>query len=231
LLVGYLILLSLGLWLLLRRIVNQISERVTPDLTPATVSRRAIATWAMASVLVIVPIGATLSPAWSAISSLFVSGEIRQVETPHIGTREDAEKADKKNISDLRNLSRVHPDISGINQPGDVYQYEIVLQESRPVLWSYIWCATSWQIVDLNFKNIKLEFFIDGKAIPGESVAVKAFISNNLKCREYYSVVNTWPRGRFQLETRVTFLKDINDGLDEYPAGTHYFRYTVTVKH
>ena len=70
LLVGYLILLSLGLWWLLRKIVNEISKRVTPDLTPATVSRRFIATWAVACALVIIPIGATLSPAWKAIHIL-----------------------------------------------------------------------------------------------------------------------------------------------------------------
>jgi RsiW-degrading membrane proteinase PrsW (M82 family) len=70
LLVGYLILLSLGLWWLMRKIINGISDRVTPDLTPATVSRRLIAAWAVACVLVIIPIGATLSPAWDSIRKL-----------------------------------------------------------------------------------------------------------------------------------------------------------------
>jgi hypothetical protein len=70
LLVGYLTLLSLGLWWLLRKILNEISERVTPDLTPATVSRRAIAAWAVACALIIIPIGATLSPAWKEIRAL-----------------------------------------------------------------------------------------------------------------------------------------------------------------
>jgi len=68
--IGYLILLSIGLWWLLRRIVNQISEHITPDLTPATVSRKAVAVWALACALVIVPIGATLSPAWNSIQNL-----------------------------------------------------------------------------------------------------------------------------------------------------------------
>lgn len=74
LLVGYLVLLSLGLWWLLRKIVNEISERVTPDLTSATVSRRFIAIWAVACVLVIIPIGATLSPAWDEIRVLLFGG-------------------------------------------------------------------------------------------------------------------------------------------------------------
>jgi hypothetical protein len=72
LLIGYLILLSAGLWWLLRRITNQISERVTPSLEPASVSRRAIAVWAVACALVIIPIGATLSPAWDSIQKLIL---------------------------------------------------------------------------------------------------------------------------------------------------------------
>ena len=70
LLIGYLILLSFGLWWLLRRIVNQISGRITPDVMPVSVSRKAIAVWAVACALVIVPIGATLSPAWDSIQKL-----------------------------------------------------------------------------------------------------------------------------------------------------------------
>lgn len=72
LLVGYLILLSLGLWWLLKRILDQISEGVTPDLTPAAVSKRAIAAWAVACVAIIIPIGATLSPAWESIRKLIL---------------------------------------------------------------------------------------------------------------------------------------------------------------
>ena len=70
LLVGYLILLSLGLWWLMRRIVNGISDRIAPSLTPVAVSRRLIATWAVACALVLIPIGATLSPAWDSIRRL-----------------------------------------------------------------------------------------------------------------------------------------------------------------
>jgi len=72
LLIGYLVLLSLGLWWLLRKIVNGISERISPDLTPATVSRRAIAIWAVACTAIIIPIGATLSPAWASIQKLIL---------------------------------------------------------------------------------------------------------------------------------------------------------------
>jgi len=74
LLVGYLILLSAGLWWLLRKIVNELSEGITLDLTPATVSRRAVAVWALACAVIIIPIGAALSPTWNAIQKLLMGG-------------------------------------------------------------------------------------------------------------------------------------------------------------
>ena len=74
LLIGYLVLLSLGLWWLLRKIVNEISERVTPDLEPVNVSRRLIAVWAIGCAAIIIPIGAALSPAWNEIRVLLFGG-------------------------------------------------------------------------------------------------------------------------------------------------------------
>ena len=76
LLVGYLILLSFGLWWLMRRIVRELSTNVQTDLTPVPVSRKAVALWALSSALVIIPIGAVLSPAWESIRGL-LSGIIK----------------------------------------------------------------------------------------------------------------------------------------------------------
>jgi RsiW-degrading membrane proteinase PrsW (M82 family) len=72
LLIGYLVLLSAGLWLLLRRIVTGLSRNVQADLAPALVSRRALAAWAVACAAIIIPIGATLSPAWQEIQKVIL---------------------------------------------------------------------------------------------------------------------------------------------------------------
>ncbi len=58
----------------MRKITNGISERVTSDLSPATISRYLIALWAVACTAVIIPIGATLSPAWDSIQKLIIQG-------------------------------------------------------------------------------------------------------------------------------------------------------------
>lgn len=70
LLVGYLVVLSLGMWWLLRKIVNQFSADVAPDLSVTALSVRAVAVWAIACAAVVIPIGATLSPAWTSIKTL-----------------------------------------------------------------------------------------------------------------------------------------------------------------
>jgi RsiW-degrading membrane proteinase PrsW (M82 family) len=70
LLIAYLFLLSIGLWWILRRIVNRLSEGLIPDLTPTLLSRRALAAWAVACTAVIIPIGAALSPAWTSIRTI-----------------------------------------------------------------------------------------------------------------------------------------------------------------
>jgi len=72
LLIGYLVLLSVGLWWMLRRIVTGLSQNVQSDPTPASVSRRLIATWAVACAFIIIPIGATLSPVWVSIRKIIL---------------------------------------------------------------------------------------------------------------------------------------------------------------
>jgi formylglycine-generating enzyme required for sulfatase activity/RsiW-degrading membrane proteinase PrsW (M82 family) len=74
LLVVFLIALSLGLWWLLRRLVAGLAEGIEPDLAPSVVTRRALAGWASACALVIIPIGAALGPAWGQIQAVVLAG-------------------------------------------------------------------------------------------------------------------------------------------------------------
>ena len=232
LLVGYLVLLSLGLWWLLRRIVNEISERAPLELVPVTVSRRFVATWALVSALVIVPIGASLSPAWSAINSLIVGGEIRSVQYPQVGTAQQARNAFNRNTIDLTRLAAVRPDFPEITQPGDIYTYKINMDTSRETLWSYSWCTTNRIILNDNFEHIQTQFVIGETIIPADHLVSRDYprSNNNGVCREYYALINNWPRGQHHLEIRITFTQDLDDGWNVYPAGTHIYEDIVTVK-
>jgi len=79
LLVVYLVGLSLGLWWMLRWIVNGLSRESEPDAVPAPpafgISSRMLAGWAFASALVIVPIGAALNGIWSQLLALALAGQ------------------------------------------------------------------------------------------------------------------------------------------------------------
>lgn len=72
-LVVFLLALSAGLWWLLRRLVNGLAQEIEPDITPTVVTTRALAGWALACALVIIPIGAALGPAWSQIQEVINS--------------------------------------------------------------------------------------------------------------------------------------------------------------
>jgi hypothetical protein len=72
LLVAFLVALALGLWWLLGRVTAGLAQNEEPDVTPAYVSTRALASWALASALVVVPVGAVLGSAWPRIAALIL---------------------------------------------------------------------------------------------------------------------------------------------------------------
>jgi hypothetical protein len=74
LLVAFLAALALGLWWLLRRQAANLAQDITADLAPEIVSTRALAGWAFACALVVVPIGAALGGAWPQIAAVIASG-------------------------------------------------------------------------------------------------------------------------------------------------------------
>jgi hypothetical protein len=74
LLVAFLVVLSIGLWWLLRRIVDGMAQEAEPDLVPARISPRALAFWGLACALVIIPIGAALGQAWRDIQAVLLPG-------------------------------------------------------------------------------------------------------------------------------------------------------------
>jgi hypothetical protein len=61
--------LAAGMWWLLHHLVRQYAHRVEPRIAPTVVSRRALAGWAAACALVIIPIGTALGPVWEDIQA------------------------------------------------------------------------------------------------------------------------------------------------------------------
>jgi RsiW-degrading membrane proteinase PrsW (M82 family) len=71
LLIVYLVILSSALWLLLKQYTARLSTGEEIQVIPQVISWRILAAWALLCMLVIVPIGAALSPAWSQIAAAF----------------------------------------------------------------------------------------------------------------------------------------------------------------
>jgi hypothetical protein len=73
----FLLFLSAGLWWMLAKIIAGLavpSEQVSAEASPFPgVSSRALAVWALASALVIIPIGAALGPAWRQIQGILLA--------------------------------------------------------------------------------------------------------------------------------------------------------------
>ena len=73
-LAAYLVVLSAGLWWMLGRITAGLARQAPPEVSPVRLSSRALAAWALGCVLVLVPIGAALGPAWEEIRGVVLAG-------------------------------------------------------------------------------------------------------------------------------------------------------------
>lgn len=116
-----------------------------------------------------------------------------------------------------------------LSQAGHTYTYTLRLERDTTVVWGTNWCTTTPELLTENWDHISLEFSVNGAAIPLQQFGVLEVQSGDMYCRHFLTTLSEWPAGETALETRVTFDTEINDGLSNYPAGTHVYHYTVTV--
>ena len=158
---------------------------------------------------------------------------VKPVELPHLASAEEARTRYEANKVYLESFATVAPEIPEVSEPGDLYIFEIPLPGAAqfPVIWSYGWCASLKEITEDNFKHIQLEFIMDESPASIENFAIiETPYEDGSYCREYAALVDGWPLGQHQLETRVTFTEDVHDGWNLYPAGTHIYKYFVYVE-
>jgi len=155
---------------------------------------------------------------------------VKPDQSPTLGSAAEAQKAIENGMSYLEEFAAQTPDTPEINQPGDIYVYDIPFDQPEPVIWSYGWCTTTQAILEENLSHTKIEFLINGESAELDHF----FIENTTRddgslCRDYTATIKEWPQGQHQLEVRVTFTQPTNDGWNLYPAGMHTFKYIVTV--
>ena len=157
---------------------------------------------------------------------------VKPSESPSLASTAEANSAFASGIIYLETYASVVPEMPEINQPGDLYLYDIPLPGSGkfPVAWSYGWCASQKDILEDNFESIQLDFTINEVSQPlDQFVIIETPHEDGSYCREYAALVDHWPKGVHHLETHVTFTQDVHDGWNLYPAGTHTYKYIVSV--
>jgi len=147
---------------------------------------------------------------------------------PVVGTRRETGIALLRRTSILEALAREQYTSDDLVEVGRTFTYTVALEDEEQLLWLFGWCATTAAKLEENLRDMQLDFNVNGTSVPLDQFEVTGGQSaDNLECRYYVATVYDWPEGTTTLQTMVTFLVEVDDGLSDYPPGTQTFIYTV----
>jgi len=146
---------------------------------------------------------------------------------PRIGSPLESEAALAEGVPWLLELAE--EEYEDGSQAGETYEYTVALDPGQDALWVYGWCTATPEQLEQNWEHINLVFTMNDVEVPLSSLARLDIDTEVEPCRLYYAVVTDWPAGEHVLVTEVTFETELDDGEEIFPAGTHYYRYNVTV--
>ena len=109
--------------------------------------------------------------------------------------------------------------------------FTISMESSQVVFWRWFWCATTQNILDSNMKDFTAEFTINGEKVPRSNFVELSFThpDNGQKCAGLATALKNWTPGKYELIQRISYDKEIYDGIDIYEPGSRTIIYTVTV--
>ena len=156
---------------------------------------------------------------------------VKPLASPSVGSVEEAKQTVKAgDIPDLKEFVFDYPDIPDINQPGDIYIFNVNYTD-EPATWTYGWCATTSEILDDNFKHMEVTFIINQSQVSSNHLYIDhTEREDDSPCWTYVALLNSWPDGVHRLDIQVAFTEPVDDGWNTYPKGAHIFRYFVTVQ-
>ncbi|MGH2522206.1 MAG: hypothetical protein ACRDH2_06855 [Anaerolineales bacterium] len=158
-------------------------------------------------------------------------GELQFESGLTLGSLAEAEAALQAGTNTLESLANERYAEDELSQAGRTYTYTTTLARSLDLIWLNGWCTTTEALLRENYQHITLEFLVGDTPVDLEQFAVlEGQSASGLYCRAYYTVITSWPSGETRLTSRVTFAEPINDGLADYPAGTHEYVYDVSVR-
>jgi C-terminal processing protease CtpA/Prc len=148
---------------------------------------------------------------------------------PEIASVDEASSALSSGKNFLEDLAREKYGSADFGAPGKL-TYTIPLAKSDTVVWAYVWCAASTDILNQNFKNIDLKFILDGKEVSLDKFKTQDLANGGQQCRLYYTALSKWPAGEHHLSTTATFKASFNDGAADYQPGDYVLDYAVYIK-
>lgn len=168
----------------------------------------------------------TLAPNLTATQQAWIKPD----QPPTLGTSAETQKGIDSSTTYLEGFALTTPDIPDVSQPGDIYIYDIQLDAATPAIWSYGWCTTTNAILEENLTHMQIEFSLNEKSVSLENLFIHDTARDDgSPCRNYDIIINQWSAGQHHLEVHITFTQPTDDGWNLYPAGTHTFKYIVTV--
>ncbi|MBM4422999.1 MAG: hypothetical protein FJ030_06345 [Chloroflexi bacterium] len=148
---------------------------------------------------------------------------------PTVGALDELETALNSDTAFLDSLSKEQYDSAELSQAGETYTHTIDLPEEQPLIWQTNWCTTTEDILNQNLERMGIEFVVNGQTLDPSHIAAFTTRGGDLYCAYFMALVYDWPSGTTTLEIHVTFEEKINDGMADYPKGTHTYQYNVTL--
>ena len=148
--------------------------------------------------------------------------------SPTLASVDEAQSALSSGASFLEDKAREQYAAEEVSVPG-VLTYTVPLAKSETLIWAYYWCTTTTDILEQNFKQIDVQFEMNGEVVPLDQFATLELPSGGNQCRIIYTALSDWTTGEHHLTTTVTFKSKINDGMDDYPAGQYVSEFSVFV--
>jgi C-terminal processing protease CtpA/Prc len=156
------------------------------------------------------------------------AGDLKIEGGPVLASAAASRKALGAGAQFLEDLAAERYDSQELSQAGQTYVYTVNLERDQRLFLINGWCATTQEILRDNYTHITLEYSVNGVAVPLDHFAVFDGPAGDQFCKYYYSLVYRWPKGATTIEVKVTFDAAINDGIADYPEGTHIYQYVVT---
>lgn len=178
------------------------------------------------------PSMATLEARQQATATVAAVTDLKIKGAPVIASPATTQAKITNDTSYLEAFATEKYDSTELSQAGKTYTYTVALTKDQDALFGTSWCTTTKMLLVDNWSHITLKFIVNDTPVDNSQFTIVENESqqDNLICRYYYTLLYDWPEGQHTLLIKMTFDEKINDGLSDYPAGTHTYEYDVTVK-